>query len=68
MQGWFMLYSTKNYLEANIIKGKLEENNIQAVILNRQDTNYITIGEIELYVPAHLKDIAVHLIDNTLSN
>jgi hypothetical protein len=68
MQGWFMLYSTKNYLEANIIKGKLEENNIHAVILNRQDTNYITIGEIELYVPAHLKDIAVHLIDNTLSN
>ena len=63
-----MLYSTKNYLEANIIKGKLEENNIRAVILNRQDTSYISIGEIELYVPAHLKDIAVHLIDNTLSN
>ncbi|HEX5155360.1 MAG TPA: DUF2007 domain-containing protein [Parafilimonas sp.] len=68
MQEWFMLYSTKNYLEANIIKGKLEENNIRAVILNRQDTSYISIGEIELYVPAHLKDIAVHLIDNTLSN
>ena len=68
MQGWFMLYSTKNYLEANIIKGKLEENNIRAVILNKQDTNYVSIREIELYVPAHLKDIAVHLIDNTLSN
>ena len=68
MQGWFMLYSTKNYLEANIIKGKLEENNIRAVILNKQDTNYVSIGEIELYVPVHLKDIAVHLIDNTLFN
>ena len=68
MQGWFMLYSTKNYLEANIIKGKLEENNIRAVILNKQDTSYVSIGEIELYVPAHLKDIAVHLIDNTLFN
>jgi hypothetical protein len=68
MQGWFMLYSTKNYLEANIIKGKLEENNIRAVILNKQDTNYVSIGEIELYVPAHLKDIAVHLMDNTLFN
>ena len=68
MQGWFMLYSTKNYLEANIIKGKLEENNIRAVLLNKQDTNYVSIGEIELYVPVHLKDIAVHLIDNTLFN
>ena len=68
MQGWFMLYSTKNYLEANIIKGKLEENNIRAVILNKQDTNYVPLGEIELYVPAHLKDIAVHLMHNTLFN
>jgi hypothetical protein len=68
MQGWFMLYSTKNYLEANIIKGKLEENNIRTVIFNRQDTSYIPIGELELYVPAHLKDIAVHLMANTLSN
>ena len=68
MQDWFMLYSTKNYLEANIIKGKLEENNIRAIILNRQDSNYVSIGEIELYVPAHLKDIAIHLLDNALFN
>jgi len=68
MQNWFMLYSTKNYLEANIIKGKLQENNIQTVLLNRQDTNYIAVGEIELYVPAYLKDIAIHLLDNALFN
>jgi len=68
MQGWFMLYSTKNYLEANIIKGKLEENNIRTVIFNRQDTSYIPIGELELYVPTHLKDVAVRLMANTLSN
>lgn len=68
MQDWFLLYSTRNYLEANIIKGKLEDNNVQAVILNRQDSNYIFIGEIELYVPAHLKDIALLLLNNTLFN
>jgi len=64
MQGWFKLYSTKNYFEANIIKGKLEENSIQAVILNRQDSSYIVVGEIEIYVPLHLKEIALHLLDN----
>ena len=68
MQDWFKLYSTKNYLEANIIKGKLEENNIQAVILNRQDSSYVAFGEIELYVPAHLKDIALQLLNNALFN
>lgn len=68
MQGWFKLYSTKNYVEANIIKGMLEENNIQAVILNRQDSSYLVFGEIEIYVPLHLKDVARHLLDNALFN
>ena len=68
MQDWFKLYSTKNYLEANIIKGMLEENNIKAVILNRQDSSYLAFGEIELYVPTHLKDIALQLLSNALFN
>lgn len=68
MQGWFKLYSTKNYLEANIIKGKLEENNIQAVILNRQDSSYLAFGDIEVYVPVYLKDVALQLLNNVLLN
>ena len=68
MEGWFKLYSTKNYLEANIIKGKLEENNIQAIIFNRQDSSYLAFGEIELYVPLYLKDIALSLLNNVLFN
>ena len=68
MQGWFKLYSTRNYLEANIIKGKLEENGIRAVILNRQDSSYLAFGDIEIYVPVHLKDIALHLLNNALLN
>jgi hypothetical protein len=68
MQGWFRLYTTQNYVEANIIKGMLEENNIQAIILNMQDSSYLVFGEIELYVPMHLKDIALRLLDNALFN
>lgn len=68
MQDWYKLYSTKNYVEANIIKGKLEENNIQAVILNKQDSSYLAFGDIEIYVPLHLKDVSLHLLNNELSN
>ena len=68
MEGWFKLYSTKNYAEANILKGMLEENNIRAVILNKLDSSYLAFGDIELYVPAHLKDVAIHLMNNALSN
>ncbi|MFT4156093.1 putative signal transducing protein [Parafilimonas sp.] len=68
MQGWFKLYSTKNYLEASIIKGKLEENNIHVIILNRQDSSYLVFGDIEIYVPMHLKDLALHVLNNALLN
>jgi hypothetical protein len=68
MQGWFKLYSTKNYIEASMIKGLLEENNIKTIILNRQDSSYLVFGEIELYVPVFFKDIALHLLNNALSN
>jgi len=68
MEDWFKLYSTKNFAEANIIKGMLEENNIRAIILNKLDSSYLAFGDIELYVPAHLKDVAIHLMNNALSN
>ncbi|HEY6976519.1 MAG TPA: DUF2007 domain-containing protein [Chitinophagaceae bacterium] len=68
MNEWFKLYSTRNYAEANIIKGMLEENNIKVVIMNKLDSSYINFGDIELYVPTHLKDIAKNLLDQTLTN
>ena len=68
MQSWFKLYSTKNYLEANMIKGMLEENQIRVALLNRQDSSYLAFGEIELYVPVHFKDISLRLLNNALSN
>jgi len=68
MKDWFKLYTTRNYAEANIIKGMLEENNIEVVILNKLDSSYLSFGEIELYVPTHLKDIAKQLLDKSLNN
>jgi hypothetical protein len=68
MNDWYKLYTTRNYTEANIIKGMLEENNVAAVILNKQDSSYLSFGDIELYVPSHLKDIAKQLLNNSLHN
>lgn len=65
---WFLLYTTRNFAEANIIQGMLQENNIQVIVMNRQDSSYLNFGEIELYVPLHFKNIAKHLLDNALMN
>jgi hypothetical protein len=65
---WFLLIRTPDYAKANIIKGMLEENRIRVMLLNKQDSSYLNFGDIELYVPAHLKDIATGLIGNALLN
>lgn len=68
MKNWFLLYTTRNFSEATIIKGMLEQNSVPVVLNNKQDSSYINFGDIELYVPDHLKDIAKHLIDQGLMN
>lgn len=68
MNSWYKIYSTGNYAEANIIKGMLEENNIKTVMLNKQDSSYLFLGEIEVYVSVHFKDVAIYLVNNILLN
>lgn len=49
------LVSTNNPNKAEIMKQMLEENNINVVLLNKQDSSYLMFGPIELYVnPAQL--------------
>jgi hypothetical protein len=68
MKKWYLLYSTASLPHASIIKGMLEENNVPVIIINRQDSSYLNFGEIEVYVPLLLKDVAKHLLDQALLN
>ena len=68
MSNWHLLYVTKLYTEAAILKGRLEENEIPVQVLNKQDSMYIAIGHYELYVPVHLKELAVSVINDSLKN
>ena len=47
---WEVLYGTRHPYKAEILKGVLGENEIQSVIVNKQDSAYLVIGEIEVYV------------------
>jgi hypothetical protein len=68
MGNWFLIFTTDKSYEAAIAKGKLEENGIPVLVVNRQDSSYIVIGEIELYVPVQLKDVAKDLLNNAFTN
>ncbi len=67
MKDWHLLLKSRNHAEANIILGMLEENNIPVHILNKKDSVY-HFGDIEIYVPITLKDIANNLLNNALLN
>ncbi|HON18227.1 MAG TPA: DUF2007 domain-containing protein [Salinivirgaceae bacterium] len=47
---WIAIYSTSNEFEAHIIKQMLASNEIQAILVNKKDSAYTTIGEIEIHV------------------
>lgn len=49
-KGWRVVYFTDQEYRAIIAKELLEDNQIDAVIINRKDSSYTSFGEVELYV------------------
>ena len=68
MKQWHLLYTTSSFPEASIIKGMLEENQIEVMLLNKQDSSYLNFGEIELYVPEDITPVANSLLEKALMN
>ncbi|KRO63087.1 MAG: DUF2007 domain-containing protein [Bacteroidetes bacterium] len=59
------LLSTDNPNKAEITKQMLEENNINVVMLNKQDSSYLMFGSIELYVDEKQLNQATDLLKYT---
>jgi len=68
MKEWILLLKTTNPAEASIVQGMLEENSIPVQILNKRDSSYLNFGDIEVYVPTTLRDVAKALLDKGLLN
>lgn len=44
------LFSSKQRFKIEVLKAKLEEHGIESYILNKQDSAYLILGEVELYI------------------
>lgn len=64
---WVNIFTTNQAYLAQIIKDVLADNDMQAVIINKQDSAYVTIGDIDIYVKAENVIKAKFLI-NKLKN
>jgi len=49
MEGWTCIFTSAHLHEVEIMRAILEDNQINAIIVNKQDSVYL-FGEIELYV------------------
>ncbi|MDG1719674.1 MAG: DUF2007 domain-containing protein [Bacteroidia bacterium] len=50
LEKWVKLKVSNKSYQLNIIEGRLSENGIQSVIINKIDSSYLNFGEAELNV------------------
>jgi hypothetical protein len=62
-EGWSRIYSTADPVKIEILKSMLEEENIQAVVINKQDSSYL-FGESEVYVSSDDALAALQIVRN----
>ena len=47
---WEKVFGTNAVYQAEILKALLEEENIVSIVINKQDSSYLSFGEVEVYV------------------
>lgn len=58
---WVKIHVVSQEYEAEMVKGLLEENDIDSVIINKKDSAYL-FGEIEIYVDVENAFLAKQII------
>lgn len=67
MQNWIKVYEDDKQIRAEIVKGVLEENEIQAVVLSKKETVYQIFGTYEVLVKREDAMKATKLIQNAIT-
>jgi len=58
MKDWEKVYSNNNLATAMMVTDLLIQNEVPAKLLDRQDSSYVFLGEVEVYVPNDFVNIA----------
>ncbi|WP_009033894.1 putative signal transducing protein [Indibacter alkaliphilus] len=67
MKNWQKIYEDGSPVRAEIVKGVLEEKNIQAVILNKKESVYQIHGQYEVMVPITDALTAINIVKNEIT-
>lgn len=61
-EGWVKVYTSADFFKSELVRQLLTENEIEAVILNKQGYPY-NIGQVEVYVQPNLAQQATDIIE-----
>jgi hypothetical protein len=61
MKGYFKLCAFHDGIRSALVKGFIEEHDIPVIIINKQDSNYVFLGENELWIPEVFREEAIEL-------
>lgn len=67
MATWKRVYKTKDRVKAEIVKDVLEDRGISAVLVNKQDSSYVILGEFEIHVPVDNIMEAIKIINDDIN-
>lgn len=64
-RNWTLAYSVSKLYRAELIVRKLEDNQIEALLLNKKDSATMSFGSIEIYVEKDNLEKALSIIEET---
>jgi hypothetical protein len=68
MDNWINVMTTTNSSRAEIARGILEQNGINAVLMDKKDSSYSNIfGYVEVMVPTENAEAAKTILDNEIT-
>jgi hypothetical protein len=50
-RGWKRIYYSNQMHSVEIVRAVLEDHDIQSMVVDKRDSSYISIGDIEVFVP-----------------
>ncbi len=68
MKGYFKLCTFRDSINPSIVMGIFEEHDIPVMIINKQDSNYVFLGENEVWVSEVFKEEAILLFEHIQLN
>ncbi len=63
-ENWIKVFKSERMIRAEIIREKLEQGGIPAVIVNKQDSSYPVFGVSEVHVPFSELSKAQKIVEN----